>query len=31
MRSTDQREPGIIDLRSGSDLTALEGSTYSDW
>jgi general secretion pathway protein G len=31
MRSVDQREPGIIDVRSGSDLTALDGSKYSDW
>jgi general secretion pathway protein G len=31
LRSVDQREPGIIDVRSGSDLTALDGSKYSDW
>jgi general secretion pathway protein G len=31
MRSVDQREPGIIDVRSGSELTALDGSKYSDW
>jgi general secretion pathway protein G len=31
MRSVDQREPGIIDVHSGSDGTALDGSKYSDW
>jgi general secretion pathway protein G len=31
LRSVDQREPGIIDVRSGSDLTALDGSKYGDW
>lgn len=31
MRSVDQKEPGIIDVHSGSDLTALDGSKYSEW
>jgi len=31
MRSVDQREPGIIDVRSGSELTALDGTKYADW
>jgi general secretion pathway protein G len=31
MRSVDQKEPGIIDVRSGSDLTSLDGSKYSEW
>ncbi len=31
MRSVDQREPDIIDVHSGSDGTALDGSKYSDW
>ena len=28
---TSQNEPGIFDVRSGSDKTSLEGSPYSDW
>ncbi len=31
MRSVDQKEPGIIDVHSGSDLTSLDGSKYSEW
>ena len=27
----DQTQPGIFDVRSGSDLKSLEGSPYSDW
>ena len=27
----NQTEPGIFDVRSGSDKTSLEGSPYSDW
>jgi general secretion pathway protein G len=29
--STSQTEPGIFDVRSGSDRTSLEGSPYTDW
>jgi general secretion pathway protein G len=29
--SVSQTEPGIFDIRSGSDKTSLEGSPYSDW
>ncbi len=28
---TSQTEPGIFDVRSGSDRTSLEGTPYSDW
>jgi len=28
---TSQSEPGIFDVRSGSDKTSLEGSSYADW
>ena len=31
MRSVDQKEPGIFDVHSGSDLTSLDGSKYSEW
>ena len=31
LRSVDQKEPGIIDVRSGSDTTSLEGTKYSEW
>ena len=24
-------EPGVYDVKSGSDATALDGSKYSDW
>ena len=27
----DQTQPGIFDVRSGSDLKSLEGNPYSDW
>jgi general secretion pathway protein G len=27
----DQTQPGIFDIRSGSDLKSLEGNAYSDW
>jgi general secretion pathway protein G len=27
----DQTQPGIFDVRSGSDLKSLEGTAYSDW
>lgn len=29
--SPDQTAPGIIDVHSGSNLTASDGSTYSSW
>ena len=31
MRSVDQKEPGIIDVHSGSDAMALDGTKYGDW
>ena len=29
--TVNQQEPGIFDVRSGSDKTSLEGSPYSEW
>ena len=29
--SVDQTQPGIYDVRSGSDLKSLEGNAYSEW
>ena len=29
--TVNQSEPGIFDIRSGSDKTSLEGNAYSDW
>ena len=29
--STSQSEPGIFDVKSGSDQKSLEGTLYSDW
>lgn len=29
--TVNQAEPGIFDVRSGSDKTSLEGTPYSDW
>jgi general secretion pathway protein G len=29
--SVSQTEPGIFDVRSGSDKTSLEGNAYSEW
>ena len=29
--SVDQQEPGIWDVRSGSDQNSLEGTPYSEW
>ena len=29
--SVNQNEPGIFDVRSGSDKSSLEGSAYSEW
>ncbi len=31
LTSVNQTEPGIYDVRSGSDQTSLEGTPYSDW
>jgi len=31
LQSVNQTEPGIFDVHSGSDKTALDGSPYSDW
>ena len=31
MTSVNQTEPGIFDIKSGSDKTSLEGTPYSDW
>ena len=31
LTSVDQTEPGIFDVRSGSDQTSLEGTPYSEW
>lgn len=29
--TVNQSEPGIFDVRSGSDQTSLEGTAYSEW
>jgi len=29
--TVNQTEPGIFDVRSGSDKTSLEGTAYSEW
>ena len=31
MNATSQNEPGIFDVRSGSEARSLEGTPYSDW
>ena len=31
MMSPDQTQPGIVDVHSGSDQTAADGTTYSSW
>ena len=31
LRSVNQTEPGIFDVRSGADKTSLEGTPYSEW
>ena len=31
MTSVDQTEPGIFDVRSGSEKTSLEGTPYAEW
>jgi general secretion pathway protein G len=30
-QSVNQAEPGIFDVKSGADKTALDGTQYSDW
>jgi general secretion pathway protein G len=31
LNAVNQTEPGIFDVRSGSDKTSLEGNPYSEW
>lgn len=31
LTSVNQTEPGIFDVRSGSEKTSLEGTAYSEW
>ncbi len=31
LNAVNQTEPGIFDVRSGSDKTSLDGTPYSDW
>ena len=31
MDSVDQNDPGVFDVKSGSDKKSLEGDHYSDW
>jgi len=31
MLSVSQTEPGLFDVKSGSDAKSLEGTSYSDW
>jgi len=31
LTSVNQTEPGIFDVRSGSDLKSLEGTPYAEW
>lgn len=31
LTAVDQTQPGIFDIRSGSDTTSLEGTPYSEW
>jgi len=31
LRSVDQKEPGIINVKSGADGTSLDGSKYGEW
>jgi general secretion pathway protein G len=31
LTSVNQSEPGIFDVRSGSDKIALDGTPYADW
>jgi general secretion pathway protein G len=31
LQSVDQTDPGIFDVKSGSDKTGLDGTAYADW
>lgn len=31
MTATNQSEPGVFDVKSGSDRKALDGTSYSEW
>jgi general secretion pathway protein G len=31
LQAVDQTEPGIFDVKSGSDKTGLDGTQYADW
>jgi general secretion pathway protein G len=31
LQSVNQTEPGIFDVKSGSDKTGLDGTAYADW
>jgi general secretion pathway protein G len=31
LQSVDQTEPGIFDVKSGSDKEGLDGTPYADW
>jgi hypothetical protein len=31
LNAVNQMEPGLFDVRSGSDKTSLDGSRYADW
>lgn len=31
LQSVDQTEPGIFDVKSGSDKSGLDGTPYADW
>jgi general secretion pathway protein G len=30
-QSVDQSDPGIFDVKSGSDKTGLDGTAYAEW
>ena len=31
LQSVDQTDPGIFDVKSGSDKSGLDGTPYADW
>jgi general secretion pathway protein G len=31
LQAVDQTEPGLFDVKSGSDKTGLDGTPYADW